>query len=60
MWDATHNKSFGLGLTAINEVPKRIDYILDEMYFYSTDKTCVLNIWQGTKIWHDKDIFQDM
>ena len=28
--------------------------------FSSTDQTFVLNIWQGTKIWHVKDIFQDM
>ena len=39
MIDATDNKSFGLGLTAINEVRKRIDYILDDIFvfFYQSD-----------------------
>ena len=61
LWDATHNESFGLGLTALNEVRKHIHYILDNIYIYiSTDHTCVLKLWQGTKIWHDKDIFQEM
>ena len=27
IWDVTHNKSFGLGWTAINEVRKRIVYM---------------------------------
>ena len=38
MSDATSNNSFGLGLTAINEVQKRIDYILDNIFdlFYQS------------------------
>ena len=32
MCDTTHNKSFGLGLTDINEMLKRIYYILDNIY----------------------------
>ena len=34
MSDATDNKSFGSGLTAINAVRKRIDYILGDIYFF--------------------------
>ena len=34
MWDATHNKSFGLGLTAINDVRKHIYYILDNIFVF--------------------------
>ena len=34
MSDATNNRSFGSGLTAINEVHKRIDYILDEIFVF--------------------------
>ena len=34
MSDATNNKSFGLGLTDINEVRKRIDYIVEDIYFF--------------------------
>ena len=34
MSDATNNNSFGLGLTAINEVRKCIDYIIDDKYFF--------------------------
>ena len=39
MWDVTHNKSFGLVLTVFNEVRKRIDYILGDIYifFYRSD-----------------------
>ena len=33
-WYATQNKSFGLGLTAINEVRKRIYFILDDIYIF--------------------------
>ena len=32
MCDATHNKSFGMGLTIINEVNKRVDYIIDHIF----------------------------
>ena len=28
--------------------------------FSSTNQTCVLKLWQGTKILHVKDIFHDM
>ena len=31
MLDVNHNNSFGLRLNSINEVRKRIDYILDEI-----------------------------
>ena len=34
MSDATDNKSFGLGLTDINEVRKHIDYILDYVFVF--------------------------
>ena len=34
MSNATDNKSFGLELTDINEVQKRIDYILDDIYIF--------------------------
>ena len=34
MWDANHNKSFGLGLTAINEVCKRIYDVLDDVFVF--------------------------
>ena len=34
MSDVTGNKSFGLVLTAINELRKRIYYILDDIYFF--------------------------
>ena len=34
MNDVTDNRSFDLGLTAINEVCKRIDYILDDIFFF--------------------------
>ena len=37
MNDVTDNRSFDLGLTAINEVCKRIDYILDDIFFSSID-----------------------
>ena len=39
MSNATNNKSFGLGLIDMNEVCKRIDYILDDIYilFYQSD-----------------------
>ena len=39
MSDATGNKLYVLGLTAINEVRKRIDCILDHIYifFYQSD-----------------------
>ena len=39
MINATDNKSFGLGLRAINEVRKCIDYILDDIFvfFYQSD-----------------------
>ena len=60
MWDVTHNNSFGSGLTAFNEVCKRIDYIHEKIFLPSIDQTCALKIWQGTKIWLGKDIFQDM
>ena len=33
MSDATDNKSFGSGLTAINKVCKCMDYIIDGIYF---------------------------
>ena len=34
MSDATHNKSFGSGLTAIIDVRKRINYILDNIFVF--------------------------
>ena len=34
MFDMTYNKSFGSGLTAFNEVRKRIDYNLDELFVF--------------------------
>ena len=35
MYDATHNQSFGLGLTAMNEVRKRIvSMTYDIMFFF--------------------------
>ena len=34
MSNATNNKSFGLGLTANNEVHKYIDYILDNIFVF--------------------------
>ena len=39
MSDATYNKSFDSILTAINEVRKRIDYTLDNIFvfFYRSD-----------------------
>ena len=39
MSDATSNNSFGLGLTAINEMQKRKDYILDNIFglFYQSE-----------------------
>ena len=38
MSDATNNNSFGLGLTAVNEVRKCIEYIIDDIFvfFYQT------------------------
>ena len=60
MSDATHNKSFDSGLTPINEVRKRIDYIPNDIYIFYSDKTGVLKLWQGTKILHTKEIFHDM
>ena len=44
MGDATNNKSFGSVLTAINEVRKRKDFILDDIFVFPTDKTCVLKL----------------
>ena len=35
MRDATNNKAFGLGLPAIKELHKRIDYILDYIFVFS-------------------------
>ena len=32
--DATNNKSFGSELTAINEVRKRIDYTLNDIFVF--------------------------
>ena len=45
MWYATHNKSFGLGLTAINEARKRKYYIIDDLFvlFYWSLNNVVLN-----------------
>ena len=60
MSDATHNKSFGSGLTGINEVSKRIDCILDDIFVSLYQPDFRIEIWQGTKIWHDKDIIQNM
>ena len=37
MCDAIHNKSFGSGLTAMKEVHRRICFILDDIFLYSTD-----------------------
>ena len=39
MWDAAQNKSIGLELRAINEVRKRIYYILDDIFLilYQSD-----------------------
>ena len=37
MSDAKNNKSFGLGLTAINDVLKRIDYTFDDIFFSPTN-----------------------
>ena len=39
MSDVAHNKSFGSGLTAKNEMCKRLDYILDNIFvlFYRSD-----------------------
>ena len=34
MSDETDNNSFRLGLTSINEVIKRIDYIVDEIFVF--------------------------
>ena len=34
MLDAIHNKSSGSGLTAINELHRRIDYILDNIFVF--------------------------
>ena len=34
MSDATNNKSFGLGLAAINEVQKRIYYVIDNIFVF--------------------------
>ena len=34
MCDATYNNSFGLGLTDINEVHRRIDYILNYIFVF--------------------------
>ena len=34
MCDATNNNSFGLVLTVINEVHKRIDYIIEDIYIF--------------------------
>ena len=34
MSNLTDNKSFGLGFTAMNEVCKNIDYILDDVLFF--------------------------
>ena len=34
MWDATNNKSSGLKLTAINELRKRVDYIINYIFVF--------------------------
>ena len=34
MIDTTHNKSFDSGLTPINEVRKRIDYIHNDIFVF--------------------------
>ena len=50
MCDATHNKSSGSVLTAINAVCKRIYYILDNIYLFSSTnfyQTFVLKLLQG-------------
>ena len=62
MCDATHNKSFGSGLAPINEVRKRIYYILDYIFVFFCPYLSDLRIESsaGWEIWHDKDIFQDM
>ena len=38
--DATHKKSFGLGLTGINEVRKRTDDILDDIFVFFKYWSC--------------------
>ena len=50
MSDATDNNSFHSVSTAINEVQKHIDYILENIYSSFTNRTCVLKLLQGTKI----------
>ena len=37
MRDATHHKPFGLGLTAVNEVRRRIVFIFDNIMFSYTN-----------------------
>ena len=56
----THNVSFGSVLTDINEVLKRIEYIIDGFFVFPNDKTCVLKLLKDKKICHDNDIFQNM
>ena len=34
MCDVTHHESFGLGLTAVNEIRKHIYFILDDRFFF--------------------------
>ena len=37
--DATHDRSFSLGLTTVKEVRKHMDYIIDDIFilFYRSD-----------------------
>ena len=50
MSDTTNNKSFGSGLTDINEGHKRIYSTLEDIFGFSANQTCILKLWQGTKI----------
>ena len=50
----------GSGLTYIDEVCERIYYIRDHVFVFFTNQTFVLNLRQGMKILHDKDVFQEM
>ena len=50
MSDAANNKSFGSGLTAINEVRKRIYYMLDDIFVLLCQSGLCIEALTGHKI----------
>ena len=59
MCDATNKKSFVSVLIYNNEVHKRLYYILDNLFFSSTDvyQTCALKLLQGKQKYDTIRIF---